>query len=229
LARGFTAARTELPDGLLPKFRAASAPKESIAAASTRLREKYDIYIVSPMGRPRAVKSVRQRRAASTPPSKPVASDGPVTSAYRILDYPLHYFTAIQRQNQTNLAQVLKPLGLAVHEWRVLSALSEKNGQTVTQIAEATVLDRTGLGRLLEQMEANSLVERMTAPDDGRAVLIRLAPGGKRRYAAAWPRVSAHYARLLDGISDKDFKTLMQILRRVKANALMMSNVEEFE
>jgi len=152
-----------------------------------------------------------------------------VISAYRILDYPLHYFTAIQRQNQNNLAQVLRPLGLSVHEWRVLSALAEKDGQTVTQVAEATVLDRTGLGRLLEQMEAAGLVERMIAPDDGRAVLIRLASGGKRRYAAAWPRVSAHYAQLLNGISDKDFKTLMQALRRIKANALMMSDITEFE
>ena len=187
------------------------------------------------MGRPRAVKSVRQRSAAATPPVNPVSvksaakSASPVTSAYRILDYPLHYFTAIQRQNQNNLVQVLKPLGLSVHEWRVLSALSEKNGQTVTQISEATVLDRTGLGRLLEQMETSGLVERTAAPDDGRAVLISLAPGGKRRYAAAWPRVSAHYTRLLDGISERDFKTLMQALRRIKANALMMSDVEGFE
>jgi DNA-binding MarR family transcriptional regulator len=182
------------------------------------------------MGRPRAVKSVRRRRATATPPPRPVAKpDGPVSSAYRILDYPLHYITAIQRQNQNNLAQVLKPLGLSVHEWRALSALAEKDGQTVTQIAEATVLDRTGLGRLLEQMETAGLVERMTAPEDGRAVLIRLAPGGKRRHAAAWPRVSAHYARLLNGIGDEDFKSLMQTLRRMKANALMMADLPEFE
>jgi DNA-binding MarR family transcriptional regulator len=182
------------------------------------------------MGRPRAVKPVRQRRAAATPPSSfDSRRDSPVKSAYRILDYPLHYITVIQRQNQNSLAQVLKSLGLSVHEWRALSALAEKDGQTVTQIAEATVLDRTGLGRQLEQMEAAGLVERMTAPEDGRAVLISLAPGGRRRYAAAWPRVSAHYARLLDGISDRDFKTLMQSLRRMKANALMMSGSEELE
>ncbi len=143
----------------------------------------------------------------------------------------MHYFAAVQRQNQINLAQVLRPLALSVHAWRVLSALSEKDGQTVGQIAEITVLDRSGLGRLLEQMESEGLVERMTAPDDGRAVLIRLATPGKKRHATALPLVSAHYRRLLRGVTDEDFRTLIRLLRRMKANALMMSDtsIAEFE
>lgn len=176
------------------------------------------------MGKASTFKSARKTRPApaTARPAKP--SSAPAKPAYRILDYPMHYFAAVQRQNQINLTQVLRPLGLSVHAWRVLSALSEKNGQTVGQIADITVLDRSGLGRLLEQMESEGLVERMVAPDDGRAVLIQLAHGGQRRFAAAWPQVSAHYRRLLRGVSDKDFKTLMGVLRRLKANAVMMSD-----
>jgi DNA-binding MarR family transcriptional regulator len=181
------------------------------------------------MGKASALRSARKGRAAQAPSSvasrqkKPASSSAP-KPGYRILDYPMHYFAAVQRQNQINLVQVLRPLGLTAHAWRVLSALYEKDGQTVGQIAEITVLDRSGLGRLLEQMETEGLVERMAAPDDGRAVLIRLAPGGKKRHAATLPVISAHYRRLLRGVTDRDFKTLIQLLRRMKANALMMSD-----
>ena len=176
------------------------------------------------MGKASALTSARKSRTASATarPAKPASAAA--KPAYRILDYPMHYFAAVQRQNQINLAQVLRPLGLTAHGWRVLSALFEKDGQTVGQIAEITVLDRSGLGRLLEQMETEGLVERTSAPDDGRAVLIRLAAGGKKRHAAALPVISAHYRRLLRGVADKDFKTLIQLLRRMKANALMMSD-----
>jgi DNA-binding MarR family transcriptional regulator len=119
---------------------------------------------------------------------------------------------------------VLRPLGLSVQQWRVLVTLAEKDGQTVGQVAEIAVLDRSGLGRLLEQMEADGLVERTSPPEDRRAVLIRLAPNGRARHALALPRVSAHYRRLLRGLSGDDFTALIRLLRRIKANALMMSD-----
>ena len=176
------------------------------------------------MAKASTLKSARKSRPAPAT-ARPAKSESVVAKpAYRILDYPMHYFAAVQRQNQINLAQALRPLGLTAHGWRVLSALFEKDGQTVGQIAEITVLDRSGLGRLLEQMETEGLVERTAAPDDGRAILIRLAPGGKKRHAATLPVIAAHYHRLLRGIADKDFKTLIQLLRRMKANALMMSD-----
>jgi MarR family transcriptional regulator, organic hydroperoxide resistance regulator len=140
-------------------------------------------------------------------------------------DHPVHYFAAIARHNQLNLAHVLRPLELSVPQWRVLSALATRDGQTVGQIAEFTVLDRSALGRLLEQMEADGLVERTSAPDDRRAVLIRLSPAGRKRRAAALPMVVKHYRRLLHGVSAAEHRTLMALLRRLKANAMMMSDV----
>lgn len=146
-----------------------------------------------------------------------------------VTSHPMHYFAAIVRQNQLNLAHVLRPFELSVPQWRVLSALAARDGHTVGQIAEFAVLDRSGLGRLLEQMEADGLVERTSAPEDRRAMLIRLSPAGKKRRAAVFPAVVAHYRRLLRGISGAEYKALMSLLRRVKANALMMADVSLLE
>jgi MarR family transcriptional regulator, organic hydroperoxide resistance regulator len=153
----------------------------------------------------------------------------PLSAQYRIADFPMHYIAAIQRQNQINFGRHLRDCGLSVPMWRALSALHGKDAQTIGQIADLAVLDRSSLGRLLEEMAAEGLVEREDAPDDRRAVLIRLSAAGKRRFEAALPVVREHYRHLLRGFDDNDFETLMQLLRRLKANARMMSDVTTLE
>lgn len=159
----------------------------------------------------------------------PLARTRPVSATYRIADYPMHYFAAIQRQNQINLGHSLRKHGLSVPMWRALSALHDQDGQTIGQIAETAVLDRSSLGRLLEEMADKGLVERENLPDDRRAVLIRLSATGKKLFASALPSVLEHYRHLLHGLSDSDFKTLMRLLRRIKANVRMMSDVTSLD
>src|SRR5262245_11796882 len=154
---------------------------------------------------------------------------GPAGSTYRIGDYPMHYIAAVQRQNQLNLGHALRAVEISVPMWRALAALQDKDGRTIGQIADMTVLDRSSLGRLLEEMAAQGLVERASPPEDRRAVLIRLSPAGRRRFEAAQPIVLAHYRRLLHGISAREFATLMRLLRRLKANSRMMSDVANLE
>src|SRR6516225_11745323 len=149
---------------------------------------------------------IREREARAHPGTAP---------GYRISDYPMHYLAAIQRQNQLNLARVLRACALTVPTWRVLSTLAQKDGQTVGQIAGMAVLDRSALGRLLEQMETDRLVERASPPEDRRAVVIRLTPAGRNRFAAALPLVERHYRGLLHGLTPADFKALMRLLRRI--------------
>lgn len=173
-----------------------------------------------------------QKPSACSVPSTEAADPAalqPAPDYNSITDHPVHYFAAVVRHNQLNLARVLRPFELSVPQWRVLSALATRDGQTVGQIADYAVLDRSGLGRLLEQMEADGLVERTSAPDDRRAVLIRLAAAGRKKRAAALPLVVKHYRRLMHGISGEEHRTMMRLLRRFKANAMMMSDVTLLE
>src|SRR6201996_3077774 len=101
------------------------------------------------MKRPARIRAAGHDGDAETPPQTSAPDYSGVT------DHPMHYFAAIVRQNQLNLAHVLRPFELSVPQWRVLSALAARDGHTVGQIAEFAVLDRSGLGRLLEQMEAD--------------------------------------------------------------------------
>ena len=91
------------------------------------------------------------------------------------------------------------------------------------------MLDRSGLGRLLEQMEADGLVERTNPPQDRRAVADPPDVGRAQPVCRRLPLVEAHYRRLLRGVMSQDFKTLIRLLRRIKANALMMADTSDLE
>jgi MarR family transcriptional regulator, organic hydroperoxide resistance regulator len=151
------------------------------------------------------------------------------TPPYRITDYPLHYFAAIHWQNQINMGRVLRGVGLSVPMWRTLAALAHKDGQTIGEIAQLAVVDRSSLGRLLEDMAEEGLVEREPLADDRRALVIRLSPQGRDAFERALPLLQQHYDRLLKGISGQEFETLMSVLRRIKANARTMADVTDVE
>jgi DNA-binding MarR family transcriptional regulator len=169
----------------------------------------------------------RKVRRSRVEEAKPPASFA--TASYRITDYPLHYFAAIQWQNQLNLARALRKLGLSVPMWRALAALQQRNGQTIGEIAQLAVVDRSSLGRLLESLAKNGLVERESLPDDRRAVAIRLSPAGRKLFEQALPLVQAHYERLLTGVSNEEFETLMRVLRRIKANSRLMADIADID
>jgi DNA-binding MarR family transcriptional regulator len=170
-------------------------------------------------------KVARKSETRPEPPEPRKAAE----RAYRITDFPMHYFAAIQRQNQLNLARALREIGLNVPMWRALSALHQKDGQTIGEIAQLAVLDRSSLGRLLDDMAKEGLVDREPLPDDRRALAIRLSTKGRRKFEAGRSLVERHYNGVLQGVSAEDFETLMRVLRRIKANTRMMSDVSDLE
>ncbi len=172
----------------------------------------------------KAAVSRRQRRTRARD-----SLTNPEPATYRIPDYPLHYFAAIQGQNQLNLGRVLRKLGVTVPMWRALAALHQQDGQTIGEIAQLAVVDRSSLGRLLESLARDGLVERESLPDDRRAVAIRLSPLGRNLFQRALPLVQAHYRRLLTGVSTEEFDTLMRVLRRIKANSRLMAEIGDID
>ena len=173
----------------------------------------------------------RRSRNASLRAGEPVPEirTGRPPRPYRLTDYPMHYFAAIQRQNQVNLARSLREFGLSVPMWRALSALHQKDGQTIGEIAQLAVLDRSSLGRLLDEMAKAKLVEREPLPDDRRALAIRLSELGRETFEATLPLAQRHYRNVLRGVSAQEFETLMRVLRRIKANTRMMADVADLE
>jgi DNA-binding MarR family transcriptional regulator len=174
-----------------------------------------------------AAEQPRQRRRGND--TARASARRSVETPYRITDYPMHYFAAIQRQNQRNLARALREIGVSVPMWRALSALRHKDGQTIGELAQLTVLDRSSLGRLLDEMARERLVEREPLPDDRRALLVSLSARGRRTFDAALAVAQRHYRDVFKGVTPDEFDMLMRILRQIKTNTRMMADIADLD
>src|SRR5690348_17564595 len=79
---------------------------------------------------------------------------------------------AAQQAAQALAIERLEPLGLSPRAWGVLSTLAESGPLTQIELATTMSIDRTAMVYLIDELEAQALVERVRSPQDRRAFLI---------------------------------------------------------
>ncbi len=88
------------------------------------------------------------------------------------------------------------------------------------ELADAVVLSRSGLTRLVDRLAAADLLQREPDPADRRGAFAVLTPEGAAALRRAWPvyarGIAAHFARHLN---DEEARTLTAALERVRAAA----------
>jgi DNA-binding MarR family transcriptional regulator len=90
------------------------------------------------------------------------------------------------RQIEADLAQAgLPPLGW----YDVLWALYEAPGNHLqpSALADAIVLSRSGLSRMIDRIEEAGCVRRRPCPGDRRAIHVELTDEGRRMLSEMWP------------------------------------------
>ena len=107
--------------------------------------------------------------------------------------------------------------GLPITFFDVLAQLSGAGGRLrMSDLADAVLLSRSGVTRLVDRMARAGLVRREPCPEDRRALYATLTPEGERALADALPvhvqGIANHFARHL---SDDDAKTLASAFDRM--------------
>ena len=100
----------------------------------------------------------------------------------------------------------LRPAGLRATQFTVLLAAARTGGATMTELAEALVVDRTTLTRNLKPLRERGLIESITGEDrrekhiaitaKGREALERAAPAWREAQARIAGRLGARWSRL---------------------------------
>jgi DNA-binding MarR family transcriptional regulator len=86
----------------------------------------------------------------------------------------------------------------------------------MSELADAVVLTRSGLTRLVDRLEGRGLVERRECPGDARGFLAALTDEGLRRFEEAHPAHVAGVRRLfLDRLDGKELRQLAAVWERV--------------
>lgn len=100
----------------------------------------------------------------------------------------------------------------------VLVHLSESPTRSLRmqELADAVLLSKSGLTRLVDRMQDHGLVERAPCPDDRRGIMARLTDGGHARLReAATTHVAGVRAHFADLLRPGEAAILSQALTRI--------------
>jgi DNA-binding MarR family transcriptional regulator len=91
--------------------------------------------------------------------------------------------------------------GLTPRQFAVLTAVSQQEGLTQTDLVERTGIDRSTLADIVARLLSRGLIQRRRAKDDARAYAIKLSAQGAKALRQAQPAAAAADSRLLANLS----------------------------
>jgi DNA-binding MarR family transcriptional regulator len=121
-------------------------------------------------------------------------------------------------KNNQNIGDALKHLELTPVVWRLLALLQERDGISIGELSEQSLVERTLLSRILTDLERKGFVRREPDRRDKRYAAIYLQPAGRRAFDAILPIAQRQIERAVAGIGNKDLTRLQDILRRISEN-----------
>jgi DNA-binding MarR family transcriptional regulator len=100
-------------------------------------------------------------------------------------------------------------------QWAVIVHIDAVPGIDQSRLAEMVSIDKTSTGRIVDQLETASVVERSPNGTDRRAWMLRLTPLGKQVRRRLGPKAGVSQQRLLSQLSAKERQVLVELLVRV--------------
>jgi len=115
-----------------------------------------------------------------------------------------------------DLADVLRPLGLRMMTFTILTMLKENPGIRPSSLALAIDVEKPNMVAVIDELVAGALVTRMADPSDGRARQLHLTEAGEALQRDAYERVCQHEARFLHNLNDMERHQLVTILAKIR-------------
>jgi len=95
----------------------------------------------------------------------------------------------------TDFHAIVKAHGLSVSEWRVLSTLVDNKSMSIGHLAQVAVTKQPTATRLLDRMEAQGHVERVSHDIDRRVTMVRITSSGRQIVSHLVARAEIHESR----------------------------------
>ncbi len=159
------------------------------------------------------------------------SSDSP-TVYYRPEQYEPHESAAYLMKRilacvTMEVDKAFEPRGLTNAQWIPLLKLNRGEASTVAELARECQLDTGAMTRLLDRLEAKSLVTRVRSSEDRRVVNLELTKEG-RQAAKEIPAVLCKVQNaFLKGLTVAEWEQLKDLLGRVLANGLALQDTSQ--
>lgn len=122
------------------------------------------------------------------------------------------------RSIRTVLSRNLLSSGLYAGQDGVMLALAENGGLTAGALAVRLGVKAPTMTRTIGRLEAQGFVERKPDNLDGRLTVVELTETGRASLNLISDACSLSERQALDGLSDKEVRTLLKLLRTVDGN-----------
>ncbi|WP_353196889.1 MarR family transcriptional regulator, partial [Parapedobacter defluvii] len=125
-------------------------------------------------------------------------------------------YTALSRRLQKNFRNA--GIEITSEQWSILYALWEEEGLTQQELAQRTFREKTTITRLIDNMERNGLVIRVTDKSDRRTNLIYLTKAGRQLKEACMKQADQTLREALSGVDAGDIGVAKDTLKKVYEN-----------
>lgn len=117
------------------------------------------------------------------------------------------------------ISQAIEPAGITLQQYNVLRILrgAEPDGLNTLAIAERMIERTPGITRMLDRLEKKGWVQRHRGTEDRRCVAVRISGAGLDLLGRLDGVVDAADESLIRALSDKELRTLIDLLDQVRA------------
>ena len=124
--------------------------------------------------------------------------------------------TALARRLQKNFKQ--NGVDITIEQWSVLYQLWKQDGLSQQELCNATFRDKPSITRLLDNLEKQKLVRRVSSKDDRRMNLIFLTDMASRLQDSTLVLANQTLNEALEGVPPSDIELCKSVLQRVYDN-----------
>ena len=110
-------------------------------------------------------------------------------------------------------------INVTKEQWIVLKTLlEEKNGIIQNDLAYITNRNKASLTRLINVMEKNDLVTRISSKEDARKKKVFITNKGQELFLKMKPLMLQSVKTIQEGISPEEIETLIKIMSKIQHN-----------
>lgn len=113
------------------------------------------------------------------------------------------------------LDAALKQENLPVEHWRVLRALDDGQGRTMSELSKLVLMTMSALSKVVDRMASRALVHRKQDAEDQRRVLVYISDFGLELLARCDDHLSPVQASLETRLNPDDAAQLNGLLRKL--------------
>ncbi|KRA64550.1 hypothetical protein ASD89_20860 [Caulobacter sp. Root656] len=121
----------------------------------------------------------------------------------------------VEQHRRALVSEVLARHQLNLTQWMALGVLRKRGVCSMTELAQASAIDRTSLTRTVDGLIARGCVVRSALPGDRRAVIVQISPGGEALAGQVGVDVEAVERRLLSVLDEDRQADLAQDLAKL--------------